>query len=51
MLITNMPVIRNVILKSDMCSLQRLYSSNKHICNSGVLLNDTNIGCFESPCL
>jgi len=51
MLITNMPVSRNVILTSDMCSLQILYSNNKRICDSGVLLNDTRIGCLESSCL
>jgi len=50
MLITNMPVFRNIILKSDMCSLQRFHSTNKRICDSGVLLNDTHIGCFESSC-
>ena len=30
-----MQVIRNVILKSDMWSLQRLHSGNQRICNSG----------------
>jgi len=51
MLITNMPVTRNVILTSDMCSSQRLYSSNKRICDSDVLLDGTHIGCLESSCL
>lgn len=51
MLIANVQVIGNVILKNDMCSLLGLHSSNKCICDSGVFLYDTHIGCFESSCL